>query len=397
MLEICFRKTFIINIIVMSSQTVNSRASNQKIVQLTVCHNWNDSRIFHKITASLIKSGLYVNLVAPAKGGKSKECRVYLIHVPQLRLLRMIFGPFLSIVAVMKIRPYLIHYHDPELVPVSFLFRLMGIRVIYDVHESLPSQVMAKSYIPYCLRSTIAQLSRILQFVGIKVSCAATAATPGIVKELGENVRLVQNFPIKGELEKAKRKSIRERSNLIYYVGNITRLRGAIEMIEAVRIVSEKKSVKLLLAGWFPEKCGLEEEIRKKYKRELIDIIGIQSRCEIRDTLSEVKVGLSVLHPTPGYYEGWPIKLFEYMSAGVPVVASNFPLLRKIVVGSQSGLVVDPLNTEAIAEAILYLLENPEESEKMGLAGRMAVEQVYNWDKEFSRLKELYQELGVRF
>lgn len=256
----------------MSSQTVNSKVPNQKIVQLTVCHDWNDSRIFYKITTSLIKSGLYVNLVAPAKRDNSKECHVHLIHVPQLRLLRMIFGSFLAMVTIMRIRPYLIQYHDPELVLISILFRLMGIRVIYDVHESLPRQVMAKSYIPYCLRSTIAQLSRILQFIGVRVACAVTAATPSIVKELGKNIRLVQNFPVKGELEKSKRKPIKKRPNLIYYVGDIKRSRGAIEMIEAVKIVSERKIVKLLLAGRFPEKCGLEEEIRRKYKRTLVDL-----------------------------------------------------------------------------------------------------------------------------
>ena len=381
----------------MSSQSANSRVTNQKIVQLTVCHDWNDPRIFHKITTSLIKSGLCVNLVAPAKRNNSKECCVRLIHVPQSRLLRMILGPFLAMVAIMRIRPYLVQYHDPELVPISILFRLMGIRVIYDVHESLPSQVMAKSYIPYSLRSTISQLSRILQFIGVRVACAVTAATPSIVKELGKNIRLVQNFPVKGELEKAGRKSIKDRPNLIYYVGDIKRSRGAIEMIEAVKIVSEGKRIKLLLAGRFPEKCGLEEEIRRKYKRTLVNLLGIQSRCEIRETLSEVKIGLVVHHPEPNHNEGWPIKLFEYMSAGIPVVASNFPLLKEIVIGNQSGLVVNPLNAEAIAEAILYLLENPEESEKMGLAGKMAVEQVYNWSEEFSRLKELYRELGVKF
>ena len=383
----------------MSIRAVNSGGANQKVVQLTVCHDWHDTRIFHKITISLIKSGLYVNLIAPAKGDTSKDWHVHLIPIPQLRLLRMIFGPFLSIVAVMKIRPYLIHYHDPELVPASILFRLMGIRVIYDVHESLPNQIMAKAYIPYCLRSTIARMSQILQFIGLKVACAATAAAPSIVKELGEgkNIRLVQNFPVKGELVKTKRKPIKERSNLVYYVGDIKRSRGAIEMIEAVQIVSERKSVKLLLAGRFPEKCGLEEEIRRDYKRTLVDILGIQNRCEVRETLAEVKIGLVVHHPAPNHNEGWPIKLFEYMSAGVPLIASNFPLLRKIVVGSQSGLVVDPLNAEEIAKAILYLLGNPEESEKMGLAGKMAVEQVYNWNKEFSRLKSLYRELGVKF
>ena len=67
-----------------------------------------------------------------------------------------------------------------------------------------------------------------------------------------------------------------------------------------------------------------------------------------------------MLHPVPGYPESEPIKLFEYMAAGLPMVTSNFPLWANIVKGNECGLTVEPGKPEEIANAITYLLEHPE-------------------------------------
>jgi glycosyltransferase involved in cell wall biosynthesis len=89
----------------------------------------------------------------------------------------------------------------------------------------------------------------------------------------------------------------------------------------------------------------------------------------------------------------WPVKLFEYMAAGLPVVASNFPLWKEIVEGNRCGITVDPLDPKAIAQAIEYLLAHPEEARQMGENGRRAVEEKYNWEKEAEKLLALYKEL----
>ena len=120
---------------------------------------------------------------------------------------------------------------------------------------------------------------------------------------------------------------------------------------------------------------------------------GSLDRRGVADLLGAVRLGLVVLHPTPSYVNAVPVKLFEYMSAAIPVVASDFPLWREIVDGAGCGLLVDPTSPHAIAEAINWLLEHPQEAEAMGRRGREAVEQRYNWENESKTLLALYEEL----
>ena len=100
-----------------------------------------------------------------------------------------------------------------------------------------------------------------------------------------------------------------------------------------------------------------------------------------------------VFHPIENHIMSQPNKLFEYMSAGLPVVASDFPLWRSIIQEVGCGLLVDPTNPAAIAEAIRWLLERPAEAESMGLRGREAVRRIYNWENEQQKLVELYARL----
>ena len=100
-----------------------------------------------------------------------------------------------------------------------------------------------------------------------------------------------------------------------------------------------------------------------------------------------------LLHPKPNYVESQPVKLYEYMTAGLPVIASDFPYWRRIVDEAGCGLLVDPKDPEAIADAIEWLWRNPEEAEEMGKRGREAVFARYNWRAEVPKLLGLYEEI----
>ncbi|MCK4791003.1 MAG: glycosyltransferase, partial [Desulfobacteraceae bacterium] len=180
-----------------------------------------------------------------------------------------------------------------------------------------------------------------------------------------------------------------ERLPELAYVGGITARRGVREMVEAVGRLSKGLDAKLALAGDF-RPLDLEAEVRVMHGWERVNFLGWQNRSEVAMLLGRVRAGLVVLHPEPNYLEAYPVKLFEYMAAGLPVIASNFPLWREIVLDAGCGLLVDPLDTEAIAEAIQELLENPANAEAMGKRGQTAVRKRYNWDRELEKLLSFY-------
>ena len=90
----------------------------------------------------------------------------------------------------------------------------------------------------------------------------------------------------------------------------------------------------------------------------------------------------SAIHPTPNHLESMPIKMFEYMAAGIPAVVSNFDHFRSL--GGANALYVDPCDPQDIARAINWILDHPDEAQEMGQRGRLSVEEELNWEVEAS-------------
>jgi hypothetical protein len=109
--------------------------------------------------------------------------------------------------------------------------------------------------------------------------------------------------------------------------------------------------------------------------------------------LQKAYAGLVILHPEPNYVASQPVKLYEYMCAGLPVIASDFPLWREIVKNAGCGLLVNPKDPREISEAMKYLLTHPQEAEEMGRRGFEAIVERYNWAKEEETLLRFYSKL----
>jgi glycosyltransferase involved in cell wall biosynthesis len=167
-------------------------------------------------------------------------------------------------------------------------------------------------------------------------------------------------------------------------------IRGIKEMIKAVGLIPEDIAVNLVLAGSITEQ-DVQKAVSSADRR--VNFIGWQSREQVAKLLGRARVGLVLFHPAPNHVDAMPNKLFEYMSAGLPVIASDFPLWRKIIDDIGCGLLVDPLDPKKIADAVQWILEHPAESEDMGKRGQEAVYERYNWDQEAEKLLSFYDEI----
>jgi len=281
------------------------------------------------------------------------------------------------------------HFHDPELIPAGVLLKLMGKRVIYDVHEDLPRQMLKKDWLPAYMRRVIGRIMGTLeQWSALKLD-GIVAATPAIAKRFPSHKTItVHNFPILKEFQPSNR-TCTERK-WFAYVGGLENIRGVTEMVRAMELLPSESGARLMLAGKF-DPPGLLDEVRRLPGWQHVTHLGWQSRAGVAGLLSSVRAGLVVLHRYPHFLESYPIKLFEYMAVGIPVIASDFPLWRSIVEKEGCGILVDPHDPTAIAKALDWVLQNPEQAKAMGRRGVSAVRARYNWKQEELKLTAFYQ------
>lgn len=121
--------------------------------------------------------------------------------------------------------------------------------------------------------------------------------------------------------------------------------------------------------------------------------LGILDREEVLAMLSRGGIGLCLLSPEPNYLNSLPTKLFEYMSQGLPVICTDFPGFRQIIMASGAGLCVDVESSDFV-DRIRDWLETVD-LESVGRNGRKYVLEAANWEHEFPALDSLYRTAGV--
>lgn len=116
-------------------------------------------------------------------------------------------------------------------------------------------------------------------------------------------------------------------------------------------------------------------------------------RNAVNSLYGNSRAGLCLLYPTDNYIHSLPVKMFEYMAAGLPFVASDFPLWKKIARETKAGICVNAENIPEIQTAVKKLLQDNEMAEEMGRNGRKSIEKKYHWNIEAGKLERLYRKV----
>jgi lipopolysaccharide/colanic/teichoic acid biosynthesis glycosyltransferase/glycosyltransferase involved in cell wall biosynthesis len=377
-----------------NTQTPDGRRTGCRVAHLTSAHSTYDVRIFHKECKSLVMAGYDVTLIAPGANGDvgRNGVKVRAVPPPRSRLMRMTRTVWLVYQAARREDADIYHFHDPELLPVGALLKKHGKRVIYDVHEDFASDVITDHRIPMLLRGPLSMAVGACERMFTADFDRVIAVTPTIASKFpAGKTRLVRNFPWSQEFRASGSVPYENREAIAVYAGVLSDLQGLREMRQAVELAAKEIPIRLIVAGG--ANSGAKVEFQRDAESRLVEYTGRLSRSQVAELLARAKVGLFLLHPLPCKVNGLPTKLFEYMAAGLPVVASDFPYWRKLIEGAECGLCVNPLNPASAAEALVWLLRHPAQAAQMGQNGRRAIAENYNWERESEGLITTYAEL----
>lgn len=364
-----------------------------KVCHMTSAHAQEDDRIFCKECVSLAKAGYEVYVVAC--GESYDKNGVHIVGVGEIsgnRLKRMTEGAKSVYRKALELDCDIYHFHDPELLPYGVMLKKKGKKVIFDSHERYTYQLRDKPYLPKWISVPLAKLyglyeNHVLhQLDAVIFPCTMDGGNP--FEGLCRRTPIISNAAILDEFYYRFDPNSNKKSQQICYVGGLTEARG----ITADMIAAKKAGAVLALAGDFSSEeyhhtlCDMPEYACVDYRGKL-------NRKQVADLIAESKVGLCTLLDRGQYLhlDTFGIKVFEYLSMGVPVILSKSDFNCRMVEKYQFGVCVDPENTDEIAEAIRHLIDHPEEAKHMGENGRKAVKEEFNWGVEEKKLLRLYE------
>ena len=364
-----------------------------KVCHFTSVHQRHDTRIFMKQCRSLVKANFDVTLIV-ADGKGDEQCQgVSVVDIGKSsknRIIRFFKSGWRVYRAAKNQNAQIYHFHDPELIFFALFLRFTGRKIIYDVHEDLPRQIVSnKPYIHKSIRKILACIAEAIENVFATTMSAIVTVTPYIADRFRfrcKHVEVLYNFPVI-DLESSF-PNWTNKNKEVCYVGSLSKARGVVELVESL----ELNNLHLNLGGTFND-VDLEKKVTSMASWDNVNYHGYVNRNQLDVILKKSMVGIVTLHNTESYRFAIPVKLFEYMRAGIPVVISDIPLWKRMVEHANCGLVVNPTDPVAISKAMKELIDNPEKSEELGRNGWRIVRERYNWANEEKKLFNLYEKL----
>ena len=359
------------------------------ICHISTVHPLFDDRIFYKECITLSKNLYDVYLIVTHTSDEIiQNVNIISLPAPVNRRQRIFKNAFLAFRKATSVKPDIIHFHDPELLGIGIFFRLLGKKVIYDVHEDVARQMLYKKWIGS------AELRFILSgFVALFESFASlffnkiVVVTEDIQKKFpASKTILVRNFPIVSMIRDAKPALLIKKRKVVIYAGNLSEVRGIKELIDAIEHIDADL---WLLGDW--ESAEFESFCKTSGGWKQTTFLGKRKLEEVYGYLKLADVGIALLYPIKNYLKSLPVKAFEYMALGLPMILSDFPYW--IETFSECAEFANPFKTEEIVIKLKLLLTDAQTADKMGATSRRMIDNGYSWEVESLKLINLYNEI----
>ena len=366
------------------------------IVHVSSAHPWVDNRVHLREAAAAAAAGYRVRLIAVESDLGAPETDVDVVLIPRRRRVRrMLVSTAQACVLALRSRARVVHLHDPELIWTIPLLRMAGRTVVYDAHEDLPDQVWGKDYLTHRQRALFAALSLVLlRIAGTANRVVAATAWTGRRFPAAKTIA-IHNFPLSRAADEGQR-DLQDRSAVVAHIGVLSNDRG-------INVLSAVPEQAVFPADWRIDMVGSidaatsTDRLRAAAATGRVRHRGVVGPMEARDLLLDARIGVVPFRRTPVTDQIFPTKLFEYLAAGLAVIATDVPLWRRLLDGVDCVTFVPADDPEAIATAVRKYADDPELLREHGAEARRAA-QHFTWGPEAARLVAMYDELlpGVR-
>ena len=365
-----------------------------KVCHLTSVHNRYDPRILKKQCASLVQHGYDVSLLV-CNGLENENYQgVKIIDLGKFknRFHRILCANFIMLAPVRKHQPQLIHFHDPELIPLGLLLKALGYKVIYDIHENYDTDVREKGYLNNWIRLPLWYLTRLAESLSYKYLNTIIAERYYAMR-FRESTPIL-NYPILRDLIKTRPERSFPEKHLLY-TGNLTAIRGA-EVIAG--LLNYDAELEITCIGLCAEEvAGAMYRIAGNNSNRL-HLIGVGEYIDsdrIMAAYSKDKwlAGIALFEASTNHENKELTKFFEYMAVGLPILATNFSAWKNLLEGKQVGHCVDITDPERVIAVIDAMYENKAHCMRMSERGKALTDSLYNWESQEQKLASYYSEV----
>jgi len=396
----------------------------KKVCILTSGHSPFDDRIFYKEARSLCRAGYVVHIIASTGYIRDRKEGITIQgfsldgKVPYKFAINWIVRRLVFIYLGVKAGADIYHVHEPKLLATAYFIRLIRrlfflrkVQVVHEIRDFYLDEAFLDSHLGYRERVKLRLLAvwdRVLHrlcdyIIGVEQSKIERVVSYGISPT---KIMVIENYaPLDSFHE--RRKSFDDQNFVLGYAGGLSFTRGINKLTEACVMFSKRVNIRptLLLVGRFISKAKEEEEWLLNYCREnkefvSLRLVGWVNHEEVPEILAAADVCFSLFYSKR--YEkvlstnGGPIKLYEYMALGKPIIATNAYALRHTIETAHCGVVVDPKDgAEAVAGAMEFYFKNPDRTISDGRNGRLAVERYFNWSIAEKKLLQVYAKLSA--
>ena len=373
---------------------------------ITTRHSPGDPRIFEKEARSLKNLGYEVDIVVPQEELPDNTYGInFLTFDKAPGLFRKISTLIRTFQQSKSSQAQIYHCHEIDAsLFIGYLLKKrmksQNVKLIFDCHEFWLGYF--KSCVPKFFRWLFHLFFVLYEKVIIK-HCDAIITANSIERGYYQilfptkEIQIIYNTPHFSEIASSKPSQI---DFDLCFEGVMNLVRGEKILFELIKHLKKNyKDIKLLILGAIQKGESYEwakSFIAENSLEENIIITGWQPYNALYSFHTRSKIGIYLYQHTPNnLLAGPPNKLFNYMKAGIPIIASNLPETSNILNEIECGISVDPTNFQEIEKAILLLLKNPEISKKMGEKGLQAFKEKYNWKVEEKKLQSIYEKILI--